>query len=298
MLQNVQLYYLIQIDHYQSLSQAAEELHVSQPAISNAIKRLETQLGVKLLNRSNKGVSLTKEGSIAAEKARQILKQMDELEKMFLPKERENFLLDDIIIYANPILSPLLLSLLSKDYKQSNAKHALQIFNITPESKDNKIIAHSTSTVILTILPENMLLPSNVETTLLGKSKAYIMCASGFPFFSPEQKDVSIKDLLSVPLIINKTQFLFQKTLLSLLEQHGTPNIKIVAPDSNSITKTVECGGVACFANKFIQPLQNDQLRYLAIKNSPTFQLCLLHNKNINPLILEQLTTLIHPLLY
>ena len=48
MLQNVQLYYLIQIDHYQSLSQAAEELHVSQPAISNAIKRLETQLGVKL----------------------------------------------------------------------------------------------------------------------------------------------------------------------------------------------------------------------------------------------------------
>lgn len=45
-----------------SISGAAEDLFVSQPAVSQAMKRLEEQLGVSLLVRSSKGVRLTREG--------------------------------------------------------------------------------------------------------------------------------------------------------------------------------------------------------------------------------------------
>ncbi len=45
-----------------SVSGAAEDLFVTQPAVSQAIKRLESQLGVTLLVRSSKGVRLTREG--------------------------------------------------------------------------------------------------------------------------------------------------------------------------------------------------------------------------------------------
>ena len=61
MLQSTFLWYLVQVNQYQSLSIAAEQLHVSQPALSTGIKKLEQQLGVKLLERTYKGVTLTEE---------------------------------------------------------------------------------------------------------------------------------------------------------------------------------------------------------------------------------------------
>lgn len=47
-----------------SLTKAAKELYLSQPAISKSIKQLEEQLGGKLFNRTTKGMELTKEGKM------------------------------------------------------------------------------------------------------------------------------------------------------------------------------------------------------------------------------------------
>lgn len=47
-----------------SMTKAAQELLISQPAISKSIKTLEDQMGVLLFNRSNKGLELTKEGKM------------------------------------------------------------------------------------------------------------------------------------------------------------------------------------------------------------------------------------------
>lgn len=46
------------------MTRASEELHISQPAISQSIKKLEEQLGGTLFLRSNKGMELTKEGEM------------------------------------------------------------------------------------------------------------------------------------------------------------------------------------------------------------------------------------------
>ncbi len=45
-----------------SLTKAAEELFISQPAVSQAIKQLENQLGTALFNRTHKGMELTAQG--------------------------------------------------------------------------------------------------------------------------------------------------------------------------------------------------------------------------------------------
>lgn len=55
------LYYVVK---YGSFTQAADELCITQPAVSQAIKSLEGAIGNKLFVRSAKGVSLTKEGEI------------------------------------------------------------------------------------------------------------------------------------------------------------------------------------------------------------------------------------------
>lgn len=64
MIQNLDLYTIfLKTARCKSISDAARELHISQPAVSLAITKLENELGVKLLFRTNRGISLTSEGS-------------------------------------------------------------------------------------------------------------------------------------------------------------------------------------------------------------------------------------------
>ena len=54
-----QMNYMITIAETKSLNKAAERLYISQPSLTNAVKELENELGVTLLNRSGRGVTLT-----------------------------------------------------------------------------------------------------------------------------------------------------------------------------------------------------------------------------------------------
>ena len=54
-----------------SITNAAQQLHVSQPAVSKAMANLESQLQCKLFVRSTKGVTLTEQGQILFETVKQ-----------------------------------------------------------------------------------------------------------------------------------------------------------------------------------------------------------------------------------
>ncbi len=59
-------------------SRAAEKLHIAQPALSQAIARLESDLGFRLLDRHARGVTLTPAGELFLEKAREALAAEDD----------------------------------------------------------------------------------------------------------------------------------------------------------------------------------------------------------------------------
>lgn len=65
-----QLRYFVAVVEDGQLTRAAARLHVAQPALSQAIAKLESQLGVQLLVRHPRGVTLTPEGEVFFEKAR------------------------------------------------------------------------------------------------------------------------------------------------------------------------------------------------------------------------------------
>lgn len=56
-----------------SMSRAAQELHLSQPAVSQRLRSLETQYGMNLLHRTNRGVELTPAGEVLSNYARRLL---------------------------------------------------------------------------------------------------------------------------------------------------------------------------------------------------------------------------------
>ena len=65
------------------MTKASEELHISQPAISQSIKKLETQLGGTLFLRSNKGMQLTNEGKMFYEYVKGALELINNAENEF-----------------------------------------------------------------------------------------------------------------------------------------------------------------------------------------------------------------------
>lgn len=64
---------------YGTLSKAAEELHISQPALSRSMKKLEEDLGVKLFIRENKKLRLNETGALAAALAQSQVNQNREM---------------------------------------------------------------------------------------------------------------------------------------------------------------------------------------------------------------------------
>jgi DNA-binding transcriptional LysR family regulator len=65
--------YFVAVGEEENVTRAAERLHVSQPSLSAAIKQLEQQLGVELLQRSGRGVALTPAGSLLLHRGRELL---------------------------------------------------------------------------------------------------------------------------------------------------------------------------------------------------------------------------------
>ncbi len=83
------LRYAVEVARTGSITQAAENLYMGQPNLSKAIKELEESIGILLFKRSTKGVVPTKQGAEFLQYARNILSQIEEMEKHYRPDGRD-----------------------------------------------------------------------------------------------------------------------------------------------------------------------------------------------------------------
>ena len=72
-----QLKYVIEVSRSRSINKAAQNLFISQPSLSNALKELENEIGIIIFMRTNKGIILTPEGSEFLGYARQVVEQAE-----------------------------------------------------------------------------------------------------------------------------------------------------------------------------------------------------------------------------
>lgn len=81
-----QLQYICMVAQTHSITTAAEQLYVTQQTISKAMNKLETELEVRLLNRSHKGVTLTPEGEAFVAQAAEIVERFQKLYNTMRPQ--------------------------------------------------------------------------------------------------------------------------------------------------------------------------------------------------------------------
>ena len=78
-----QLKYIVTVAQTGTITEAAGKLYISQPSLTNAIHELEKEMNITIFNRTNKGISVSKEGEEFLSYARQILDQAAILEDKY-----------------------------------------------------------------------------------------------------------------------------------------------------------------------------------------------------------------------
>lgn len=85
-----QLKYVVAVSQTLNISEAAENLYLSQPSLTKAIGELEKEMDITIFKRTNKGVMVTEDGEVFLSHARQLLEQASYMEEKFKGKLVQN----------------------------------------------------------------------------------------------------------------------------------------------------------------------------------------------------------------
>ena len=74
-----QIRYFLEVAESQHITKSARKLHIAQPALTQAIHRLQNDLGVPLFMQSGRGIVLTQYGAFLRDRLKPILAQLDRI---------------------------------------------------------------------------------------------------------------------------------------------------------------------------------------------------------------------------
>ena len=201
---------------HKHMTKASEELHISQPAISQSIKKLEDQLGGTLFLRSNKGMDLTSEGKMFYEYVKGALELINNAENEFtLFKDLSK---GEVKIGCSTTLTKLVLINALKDFHLDYPNINI---NITNDLTSNLINDLKLGKLDFVIFNE-----SNIRETNLNLEKIKEL-KQGF-IYNPEFYEDNVntfEDLNNVPLILQKEESNSRKLLDYIALQN---NVKLV----------------------------------------------------------------------
>lgn len=83
------LKYFLTVVREQSITKAAEVLHITQPTLSRQIAQMEDEIGVRLFERGSRKITLTNEGLLLRRRAEEILQLVDKTEKELIEQDEQ-----------------------------------------------------------------------------------------------------------------------------------------------------------------------------------------------------------------
>ena len=263
-----------------SLTVAAKELNISQPAVSQSVKQLETALGTKLFTRASKGVRLTKEGellySYVAKGCEQIALGEQKLEQML------NLELGEIHIGASDMtLQFYLLPYLEKFHEKYPHIKVVVSNAPTPETlnnlKENKIDFGVVSTPFENISGLKSLIVREIEDVFVAGRK----------FIQYKNRMLDLQELEKMPIIYLEGATSTRSYMDSFLQKNNVyvrPEFELATSDM-IVQFALRNLGVGCvvrdFAREYLEDGRLFELRFNMI--IPKRQFCVVTNPK-NPL--------------
>lgn len=83
------LRYFLTVVREQSITKAADVLHITQPTLSRQLAQMEDEIGVRLFERGSRKITLTNEGLLLRRRAEEILQLVDKTEKELIEQDEQ-----------------------------------------------------------------------------------------------------------------------------------------------------------------------------------------------------------------
>ncbi len=234
----LQLQYFCTACKYNNITRASEELHISQPSISSAIKELETEFGVTLFKRLKKGFTLTEEGEVLHKHAQELLQNVERISLVMsnLGKERR-----DIRIGIPPMTG---ISQLPKLYRGFREIYPNIVLSTHEFGAKNLLASLKDETLDLAIIPTNIVDHERFSSVSLGEVETVFCVHPDHPLAN--EKTVDLQKLKNEPLILFDKGFIQYDVITSAFAASGIePNIVHLSSQLYMIKEFIS-SGFAC----------------------------------------------------
>ena len=125
------LRYFLAVVREESITKAAEVLHITQPTLSRQLSQMEEEVGVRLFERGTRKIKLTNEGILLRRRAEEILQLVDKTEKELV--EQEEQVEGKISIGCGEIAAVRMLPELIRTFREKYTRVSFDIFTATAD---------------------------------------------------------------------------------------------------------------------------------------------------------------------
>ena len=221
----LQMRYVTAIADMRSMTKAAQILHVSQSALSLSCKRLETELGVQLFNRTGKTLRLTEAGELFCAQAVEILRLTSNLEaqlrRMSQDRNPPVYFGTEVIDFSNELITLFRQTDGNMDVQAENAEKAKLLENLR----------NGTYCFALTLRDHT---GDGIVSTLLLDEPMLVL--AGPTSHLVEQPEIRMEDLRGSPFVTTSDEYGIGQLMREYFQMRNIPMGKIhQVGDSDSI---------------------------------------------------------------
>jgi DNA-binding transcriptional LysR family regulator len=255
-----QLEVLMAVANEQSFSRAAQVLHRTQPAVSQAIRRLEAELGEPLFDRSSKDGTLTAAGRVLYDFAEQILNLRQGAHRAI--KELRDLHHGKLALSANEYTVMYLLPILTQ-FRARHPQIKVEVKRSLASRIASEVLGRGVEIGVVSFKPTDQAIAA-IPVVI---DELALIVAPDHPLAAKEV--VSVRDLGAESFIAHNVPSPYRERVVRTFEKFKTPlNISMEMPTLESIKRLVEQDlGVALVPRLTAQiEIQRKQLVALTVK--------------------------------
>lgn len=220
-----QLEYFLMVSKVSSFTRAAERLYVSQPAVTNAIRSLEEELGIQLFDRTQKQALLTSEGQVFFKHVENIMCGVSKT--IFEINELKNLNNGVLTLGITPVAGMRPVAQLLKQFRTKYPNIQLSFIEGNVDEVQ-KLLIEDKADIGIVILGENN---SLLEYTPLGSQELVVCCSKDHYFH--RKNSIELCELVNEPLILLTQNCLLRKLIIKEFERFNT--LPQIAFESNHV---------------------------------------------------------------
>lgn len=221
-----------------SFSRAAARLNRTQPAVSQAVRRLEAELNERLFDRSSKGGRMTEAGQILFDYAQRLTHLKEEAEGAV--RELQDLRRGRVVIGANEGAVHVLLPIVER-FRDEHSQAEVEVRRVSARQIASEVLSRSLDFGVLTFPPSER----GLQSVSLGEDELVMLIHPKHPL--ARRKQVTMEEFGRQTVIAHNDPSPARERVLRLYEQrHAAINIQIGLPSLDGIKRAVEMGlGVA-----------------------------------------------------